>query len=131
MSRFDFDITYVKGEYNKVADCLSRYYESDMAADMHEYHNYVQADLKIDPNGDDLPSSWFEEVVERVVEMTAMRAMELHRSRCLQEAKGRLKAEVQELALPPALEEQHPPLSELNPQLAAKECSPGSGLVTP
>jgi hypothetical protein len=23
LSRFDFDITYVKGEYNKVADCLS------------------------------------------------------------------------------------------------------------
>ena len=29
MSRFDFNITYVKGEYNKVADCLSHYYESD------------------------------------------------------------------------------------------------------
>ena len=29
MSKFDFDITYVKGELNKVADCLSRYYESD------------------------------------------------------------------------------------------------------
>jgi len=29
MSCFDFNITHVKGEYNKVADCLSRYYESD------------------------------------------------------------------------------------------------------
>jgi hypothetical protein len=26
---FDFDITYVKGETNLVADVLSRYYESD------------------------------------------------------------------------------------------------------
>jgi hypothetical protein len=29
LSRFDFDITYVKGEYNKVANCLSQYFESD------------------------------------------------------------------------------------------------------
>jgi len=55
MSHFDFDITYVKGEYNKVADCLSRYYESNTAADVHAYHDYVQADLKVDPIGEDLP----------------------------------------------------------------------------
>jgi hypothetical protein len=55
MSRFDFDITYVKGEYNKVADCLSRYFESDTSADEHEFHDYVQADRKVDPDGDDLP----------------------------------------------------------------------------
>ena len=35
MSKFDFNITYIKGEYNKVADCLSRYYENDTSADVH------------------------------------------------------------------------------------------------
>ena len=29
MSRYQFDITYVKGELNKVTDCLSRYFKSD------------------------------------------------------------------------------------------------------
>jgi hypothetical protein len=41
MSRFDFDITYVKGKLNKVADCLSRYYESNTNVDVHDVHNYV------------------------------------------------------------------------------------------
>jgi len=80
MSRFDFDITYVKGEYNKVADCLSRYYKSDTTADVHDYHDYVQADLKVDPTGEDLPSARYQEVVERTVEMRAMHAMETQRS---------------------------------------------------
>jgi hypothetical protein len=55
MSKFDFDITYIKGEYNKVADCLSRYYKNDTSADVHEFHDYVQADRRIDPKGEDLP----------------------------------------------------------------------------
>jgi len=37
MLRFTFDITYIKGELNKVADCLSRYYESDTIQDIHMY----------------------------------------------------------------------------------------------
>ena len=41
MSRFNFNITYVKGELNKVADCLSRYYENDIHVDIHNVHNYV------------------------------------------------------------------------------------------
>jgi len=41
MSRFTFDITYIKGELNKVADCLSRYYESDTIQDVHMYDEYV------------------------------------------------------------------------------------------
>jgi hypothetical protein len=41
LSRFDFDITYIKGELNKVADCLSWYYKSDTKADAHEPHEYV------------------------------------------------------------------------------------------
>jgi len=131
MSRFDFDITYVKGEHNKVADCLSRYYESDTAADVHEYHDYVQADLRIDPTGDDLPSSRYEEVVERVVETSAMRAMELRRSRQLQEAKSRLETEAQELAPPPTREEQRPPQPEPNPWPTTREHSPDRGPVAP
>ena len=55
MLRSQFDITYVKGEYNKVADCLSRYYKSDTAADVHDTLEYVQADRKVDPEGEDLP----------------------------------------------------------------------------
>ena len=51
MSRFNFDITYIKGEYNKVADCLSRYFESDTSADEHDFHDYVQANRKVDPDG--------------------------------------------------------------------------------
>jgi len=77
MSRFDFDIMYVKGEYNKVANCQSQYYENDTSADIHEYYDYVQADLRIDPTGEDLPSARYEEVVEKTIEMHAMHAMEL------------------------------------------------------
>ena len=35
LSWFDFNITYIKGELNKVTDCLSQYYESNTMADIH------------------------------------------------------------------------------------------------
>jgi len=77
MSKFDFDITYIKGEFNKVADCLSRYYESDTNADIHEFHEYVQADRRIDPEGEDLPNARRQEIKERVIEIHSMHAMEI------------------------------------------------------
>src|SRR5277367_5873693 len=61
MFRFSFDITYVKGEFNKVADCLSRYYEDDISSDQYPVHEYVQADLLMDPAGDDLPQGRVQE----------------------------------------------------------------------
>ena len=61
MSQFDFDIMYIKGEYNKVADCLSRYYENDTSADVHEYYDYIQANLRINPTGEDLSSARYGE----------------------------------------------------------------------
>jgi hypothetical protein len=55
LSRFDFEVTYVKGEENIVADSLSRYYKSDTADDKHPSYVYVSADLRLDPDGEDLP----------------------------------------------------------------------------
>lgn len=55
LSRFDFDVIYVKGQYNIVADCLSRYYSSDLPGETHADHQYVAADQRLDPEGEDLP----------------------------------------------------------------------------
>ena len=55
LSRFDFEVVYVKGQHNIVADCLSRYYSSDLPGETHADHQYVSADLQLDPEGDDLP----------------------------------------------------------------------------
>jgi hypothetical protein len=95
MSKFDFDITYIKGEYNKVADCLSRYYKNDTSADMHEFHNYVQADRRIDPEGEDFPMERLQEVKERVVEIRAMQAMETRRSLWLRETQEQWEEEAE------------------------------------
>jgi hypothetical protein len=96
MSKFDFDITYVKGEYNKVADCLSRYYESDTSADEHEFHEYAQVDRKLDPEGEDLPQTRVVEIKERVVEIRAMQA-ETRRSKRLLDIREQRDAEAEEL----------------------------------
>ena len=55
LSRFDFEVVYVKGQYNIVADCLSRYYSMDVPGERHADHQYVSANLRLDPDGEDLP----------------------------------------------------------------------------
>jgi hypothetical protein len=55
LSRFDYHIQYVKGVHNKVADCLSRYYESDQPDEIHARESYVHVDERLDPDQDDLP----------------------------------------------------------------------------
>ncbi|KAG6881431.1 hypothetical protein C0995_001895, partial [Termitomyces sp. Mi166 len=97
MSRYDFDITYVKGELNKVADCLSRYFESDTAEDVHNVYDYVQADKWIDPEGEDLPLHRFHEIMEKKVEIQAMQAQELRRSKQLKEQKELHDLEAQQM----------------------------------
>jgi hypothetical protein len=54
LSRFKFTVKHVPGELNKVADCLSRYYENDLSDEMHASHHYVSADVRLDPNHEDL-----------------------------------------------------------------------------
>ena len=58
---FDYDITYVKGETNLVADALSRYHENDHWDEATDKSQYVNADLHLDPEGEDLPWVRFEE----------------------------------------------------------------------
>ncbi|KAG6892155.1 hypothetical protein C0995_005147, partial [Termitomyces sp. Mi166 len=79
MSRYQFDITYVKGELNKVVDCLSQYFKSDTIDDMHNIYDYVQVDKRIDPEGEDLPLHGFHEIMEKKVEIQAMQAQKLRR----------------------------------------------------
>jgi hypothetical protein len=68
LARFDFDIRYVKGELNKVADALSWYYEHDYWTEVPEIQDYVNADVRLDPDHDDLPKERLFEVEEKVIE---------------------------------------------------------------
>ncbi|KEP46697.1 putative Ty3/Gypsy polyprotein/retrotransposon [Rhizoctonia solani 123E] len=55
LSRFDFEIEYIPGASNGIADALSRRYESDTKDDVREEHEYVSADRRLDPEGEDSP----------------------------------------------------------------------------
>ena len=68
-----------------MADCLSCYYESDTKADVHEPHEYVQANTCINPSGEDLPAQQLQEIASGVIELRAIWDTELKQSKCLQE----------------------------------------------
>ena len=55
----------MKGSSNKVADSLSRYYQSDTEDDTHPMYDFANADSQLDPEGEDLP--W-----NRIVEICMM-----------------------------------------------------------
>jgi hypothetical protein len=89
LSCFDFDIQYIKGTSNLVADSLSGYYQSDTGNDVHPLYDYITADSQLDPEGEDLP--W-----NGVVELCAI--SENTRSRPLREAEEEWRVLAQEMA---------------------------------
>jgi hypothetical protein len=79
LSRFDFDIRYIWGKLNKVADCLSRYYESDTWYDVYDVSEYVNADVRLNPTLDDVPWNRLQEIKDHTVEMHAIQVTKVTR----------------------------------------------------
>ena len=53
---------HVDGIDNKVADCLSHCYENDMSEDNHLENTYVNTDIRLDPDGELLPTDCYMEL---------------------------------------------------------------------
>ena len=53
---------HVNGVDNKVTDCLSCYYENDTSDDNHSENTYVNADIRLDPDGELLPTDHYAEL---------------------------------------------------------------------
>ena len=62
LSQFQYEVMHVPRVPNKVADCLFQYYENDWYDEVHEPHNYVPADLRLDPNWEDLTELQMQEI---------------------------------------------------------------------
>ena len=62
LSRFNFTIQHVDGDTNCVADCLSRYYENHGPDDHHPDHDFVSADMKLDPERELIPVQQYTEM---------------------------------------------------------------------
>ena len=52
-------VRYTISYNNKVADCLSRYYENNTSEDNHSENTYVNADIRLDPEGKLLPTDHY------------------------------------------------------------------------
>jgi hypothetical protein len=54
LSSFNYRIEYIQGSTNLVVDSLSHYYSSDEPDEVHDISEYVNADARLDPDGENL-----------------------------------------------------------------------------
>ena len=73
LSHFDYNIQYMKGWLNKVADALLWYYKSDTWYDVHPLDKYVNADVWLDQEMDHLLPERLGELLSKKVQMHAAR----------------------------------------------------------
>ena len=64
LSRFKYEIMHVPSVLNKVADCLSCYYENDSFNEIHESHHYVSANIHLDPQHENITGLRLKEITE-------------------------------------------------------------------
>ena len=69
MASFNCEIKYVEGHKNKVADALSRYYDSSTDEDLH-FDDYMSADIHLDKNAEDIIPDRVEEYEELLLSST-------------------------------------------------------------
>ena len=62
LSCFNYTIMHIDGIDNKVVDCLSHYYENDTSDDNHSENTYVNADIRLDPDSELLPTDHYTEL---------------------------------------------------------------------
>ena len=84
----------------RIADCLLQYYESDVIGETHGVNKYICADTHIDPEGEDLPLEHHQEVVERVIEICAMRDANVWHPQKIAECQEEHDIEIESLAKP-------------------------------
>jgi conjugal transfer/entry exclusion protein len=68
LMKFNFDIRYIKEELNKVADVLSHYYKHDYWMKVPEMQDYINTNVRLDPDHNDLPKECLFKVEEKVIE---------------------------------------------------------------
>ncbi|GBE83164.1 Transposon Ty3-G Gag-Pol polyprotein [Sparassis crispa] len=81
MSQFQYKIQYVEGATNKVVDCLLRYYENDNADEFAPIQYYANADARLDPEWDDLPSNRIAELCAGMIQCSAQLPKDVQESR--------------------------------------------------
>lgn len=121
LSRFDFDITCIKGVTNKVTDVLSRYHEYDTPQDHYELHKYVSADVQINLACKDLPLyQWAEveqaigaEMAHQAEQIKAMRTHNTQVQECIEPHD--IEAATMEVAKDSIMVPVLPPPPQLNP----------------
>ena len=62
LSCFNYTIMHIDGVDNKVVDCLSRYYENNTSDDNHLENTYVNMNIRLDPDGELLPTDHYTEL---------------------------------------------------------------------